>query len=37
MRSPRASLRIARTLLSTQYAYMLEYRAEIALWALSGV
>lgn len=30
-------LRIARVLLSTQYAYMLEYRAEIALWALSGV
>jgi ABC-2 type transport system permease protein len=29
--------RIARALLSTQYAYMLEYRAEIALWALSGV
>jgi len=29
--------RIARVLLSTQYAYMLEYRAEIALWALSGV
>jgi ABC-2 type transport system permease protein len=24
-------------LLETQYAYMLEYRAEIALWALSGV
>jgi len=22
---------------SNQYAYMLEYRAEIALWALSGV
>lgn len=33
---PRAA-RIARALLSTQYAYMLEYRAEIALWALSGV
>jgi ABC-2 type transport system permease protein len=30
-------LRIARVLLSTQYAYMLEYRAEIVLWALSGV
>lgn len=29
--------RIARALLSSQYAYMLEYRAEIALWALSGV
>ncbi|MFM8936204.1 MAG: ABC transporter permease [Vulcanococcus sp.] len=31
------ALRIARVLLSTQYATMLEYRAEIALWALSGV
>ncbi len=30
-------LRVARTLWATQYAYMLEYRAEIALWALSGV
>ena len=29
--------RIIRVLLSTQYAHMLEYRAEIALWALSGV
>jgi ABC-2 type transport system permease protein len=29
--------RLARVLLTTQYAYMLEYRAEIALWALSGV
>jgi ABC-2 type transport system permease protein len=29
--------RIARVLLETQYAYMLEYRAEIALWVLSGV
>jgi len=29
--------RLARTLWSVQYAYMLEYRAEIALWALSGV
>ena len=37
MTSARAAIRIARTLLSTQYAYMLEYRAEIALWALSGV
>ena len=37
MTSPRAAIRVARTLLSTQYAYMLEYRAEIALWALSGV
>ena len=34
--SPRA-LRIARALLSSQVATMLEYRAEIALWALSGV
>lgn len=29
--------RVARVLIETQYAYMLEYRAEIALWALSGV
>lgn len=29
--------RIAAVLLSSQYAYMLEYRAEIVLWALSGV
>ncbi|MGL5084024.1 MAG: ABC transporter permease [Microcoleaceae cyanobacterium] len=28
--------RIARVLLSTYYAYMLEYRAELFLWALSG-
>ena len=34
---PRQAWRIAWTLLVTQYAYMLEYRAEIALWALSGV
>ncbi|MFM7674140.1 MAG: ABC transporter permease [Synechococcus sp.] len=33
----RRGLRIARALLSSQYAVMLEYRAEIALWALSGV
>jgi ABC-2 type transport system permease protein len=32
-----AALRLARALWLTQYAYMLEYRAEIALWALSGV
>lgn len=32
-----ARWRLARVLLSTQYATMLEYRAEIALWALSGV
>ena len=31
------ALRISGALLSSQYAYMLEYRAEIALWALSGV
>ncbi|MCT0248446.1 ABC-2 family transporter protein [Synechococcus sp. CS-205] len=31
------TLRLARVLLSVQYAYMLEYRAEIALWALSGL
>ncbi len=31
------ALRLARVLLSSQYAYMLEYRAEILLWALSGV
>ena len=29
--------RIVRALLGTEYAHMLEYRAEIALWALSGV
>lgn len=28
---------IARALLGSQYALMLEYRAEIALWALSGL
>lgn len=33
----RHSLRVARVLWSSQYATMLEYRAEIALWALSGV
>lgn len=31
------SWRVARALLGSQYALMLEYRAEIALWALSGV
>ena len=31
------SFKVIRTLLTTQYAYMLEYRVEIALWALSGV
>ena len=30
-------LRLARVLLVTQYAHMVEYRTEIALWALSGV
>lgn len=30
------SVRKARTLLSSYYAYMLEYRAELFLWALSG-
>ncbi len=29
-------LRIAPTLISVYYAYMLEYRAELVLWALSG-
>jgi len=29
-------LKIAKTFLSTYYAYMLEYRAELFLWALSG-
>ena len=29
--------RVARALLSSQYALMLEYRAETALWALSGI
>jgi len=31
------TLRKVRTLLSVYYAYMLEYRAEILLWALSNV
>jgi len=31
------SWKVVKALLSTQYAYMLEYRAEIAFWALSGV
>ncbi len=30
-------LNLAYTLLSTQYALMLEYRAEIFLWAISGI
>jgi ABC-2 type transport system permease protein len=29
-------LRIAKTLISTYYAYMVEYRAELMLWLLSG-
>ncbi len=33
----RHAIRLARVLLTSQYALMLEYRAEIALWALSGV
>lgn len=37
-RRPLASaLRVARALLVSQYALMLEYRAEILLWALSGL
>jgi hypothetical protein len=28
--------RVSRALLSTYYAYMVEYRAELILWALSG-
>ncbi|MCT7971646.1 ABC transporter permease [Laspinema olomoucense] len=32
----RRFLRIAPTLLSVHYAHMVEYRAEIVLWALSG-
>ena len=30
------AIRVAKTLLSTYYAYMLEYRAELLLWALSN-
>lgn len=30
------ALRISRTLLSVYYAYMVEYRAELLLWVLSG-
>ena len=33
----RKQVRLAQVLLATQYAHMLEYRAEIALWALSGL
>ena len=32
-----SALRIARALFISQYALMLEFRAEILLWALSGV
>ncbi len=32
----RRVLRIAQALLSTYYAYMVEYRAELLLWVLSG-
>lgn len=35
--SLRGPLRVARALLASQYALMLEYRAEILLWALSGL
>jgi ABC-2 type transport system permease protein len=28
--------KLSKTLLTTQYAYMVEYRAELILWALSG-
>lgn len=35
-RSGRSRLRLPATLLSVYYAYMLEYRAELLLWALSG-
>lgn len=34
---PARAFRIARALLLSQYALMLEYRAEILLWALSGL
>ena len=37
MPTPARALRVARALLGSQYALMLEYRAEIALWALSGL
>ena len=33
----RSAWRIAKTLLETQYAMMVEYRAEIILWCMSGV
>ncbi|WP_320664577.1 ABC transporter permease [Prochlorococcus sp. MIT 1223] len=37
MRLGGLNLQVSKALLSTQYANMLEYRVEIALWALSGV
>jgi ABC-2 type transport system permease protein len=36
MRSLRRILKLAQVLGSTYYAYMVEYRAELLLWALSG-
>ena len=36
LRSTRHLLRVFKTLLVTNYAHMLEYRAELILWALSG-
>jgi ABC-2 type transport system permease protein len=36
MFSPRHLVRVFSTLLTTYYAYMLKYRAEIIMWALSG-
>ncbi|MBE9176972.1 ABC-2 family transporter protein [Oculatella sp. LEGE 06141] len=35
-RAVRSAIRKARALLSVYYAYMLEYRAELLLWVLSG-
>ena len=37
IRNVASNLRIAKALFSTQYALMLEYRAEIVLWAISGL
>ena len=36
LKSTRHLIRIFKTLLVTNYAHMLEYRAELILWALSG-
>jgi ABC-2 type transport system permease protein len=36
LHSVKRAVRIARTLISVYYAYMVEYRAELLLWALSG-